>query len=1044
MNITRLAVYRPVTTLMACLIVVLLGWMALTRLPVDLMPNIVNPSTSVVTIYKGAGPQEIETLITRPIEQSMSSVNGVERIHSVSAEGSSSVRVRFQWGTNLNTAISDMRDALQKIRQHLPEGIEEPYVIHYDVADRPIMYMGLSSDLDPIKLTSLAENHIMPKFEQLEGVARVGLRGEVRREIHVNLDRGKLESLNMGVNEVVTALQRGNVNQPAGDFEQGHHNLLIRSDSEFHSLAEIADTVVRESSGAIVRVRDVAQVVDGEEERTELTRVDGKPAIMLYIFKQSGANTIDVSDQVRERVAEINATMPNVSVTLRMDSSTFIRQSISNIRSSAFYGMGLAVIVLVLFLRSFSSTLVIGISMPLSILATFVLIYFQGFTLNMISFGGLALGIGLLVDNSIVVLESIFRKREAGLAPREAAIEGTGEVASAIVASTLTTLIVFLPLLFTSGVTGILLHQLAWVVSFSLACSLVASLTLTPVLTAYWIDREVFTTTDGKKGPLHLLVDGFHAINRGILNVFETLYERALKFVLKHAGVCAFLLLTAFTTSLGLMPRIGTEFLPKTDEGDLRVAGTMAPGIQLKTLDRQAQQIEQAVFKYVTEAEVTAVFVGDDVDDGEDWNTTRFRIKLKPRSKRKRTIEEIRKDLSTKFDDIAGMKTRVYASNDSMMIRMIRRGSSGGDIDVELRGHDRETAKLLTHKVMEIMETVPGLVNIETEQIESRPELSAAIDRAKASLLNVSVSDIASALETTIRGSEATVYREEGDEFNVLVRLQELDRDRLSDIEQVGVTTPSGKVVALKNLVDFNPSEAPVSIDRLDQQRIFRVSADVEDRDLGSAVADLQTRLNSLPLPESFSMNIAGDWEEQQKSFAELKVGLILAIVLMYMVMASQFESLRDPLLILITIPFGAIGVILILVFTETTLNVQSFIGVVMLAGIVVNNAIVMIDYMKQLRQTQPELAMNDVVIQAAVRRFRPVLMTSCTTVFAMLPIALGWGEGGELQAPMARVVIGGLAVGTVITLFAIPVVYRVCGGKTNPNCPEKETPATS
>lgn len=1026
MSLTRLAVQRPITTLMASLVLIMLGWVSLSQLAVDLMPDIQNPSVSVITIYKGAGPNEAETLITRPIEQTLSSVAGVENILSSSMEGSSTVRLQFQWGTDLTLAINEVRDSLNKLRNSLPEGAEDPYIRHFDVADSPIIYMGMNSELDPISLTRLTENQIIPQFEQLEGVARLRMRGGIEREIQINLDRSKLESLNMGVNEVINALKQDNINQPAGNYKEGHLNLHIRSRGEFTSLEQIENTVVREKAGATVHVKDVAEVIDGEKERTELTRMNGQPGILLYVYKQSGANTISVSDKVRKQIERINQSNAEVTLTLRVDKSDFIRQSITNIKEAALYGMGLAILVLVLFLRSFRSMLVIGVCMPLSVLATFILIYFQGFTLNIISFGGLALGVGLLVDNSIVVLESTFRKREEGLDPISAATEGTEEVSSAIIASTLTTLIIFLPLVFIQGTTGILLHQLAWVVSFSLICSLFASLTLTPVMSAYWIPNETKATHSRWFSPWFTLIKTFHNINHNILLTLERVYKRILGFSLKHSTITSFLLLVCFTSTLGLIPRIKTEFLPKTDESAVNIFARMAAGIQLDKLDQQTQILEQVTIDSVPEAVAVASFIGDSADDADRWNRTTLRIQLLPRSDRKRGIEEIRKALDDAIGPIPGMKVQVKAQTEMMLMRMIsRRG--GGDLIVQVAGHNLQLSQKIVDQVVEVMKQIPGLINVEAEIADQRPELTASIDRDKAGLLKISVQDIAQTLETTIQGSEATLYREEGDEFPVVVRLREADRDHLSDVQLVGVTTETGKTIPLKNLLQFKTGEAPVVIERQEQQRVLRIFADVEGRDLGSIVPELQRHLNSIQIPSGFSIRVAGDWEEQQKSFNALKQGFILAIILMYMIMASQYESLRDPLYILFSVPLGMIGVIWVFVFTDTTLNVQSFIGIVVLSGIVVNNAIVLVDYINQLRRRFPEKPLTELLVQAATRRFRPILMTTLTTVLAMIPIALGWGEGGELQAPMARVVVGGLCAGTIITLLAIPLIYQAC-----------------
>ena len=535
MSLPRLAVNRPVSTLMACLIVAILGVEALSKLSVDLMPDVTLPVVSITTVYQGASPAEIENELTRPLEKAVGAVQGVERLTSTSLEGSSIIRAQFAWGTNLDTAMSDMRARIERIREFLPEQIESPYIQRFDVADFPFIYMALESDLDPVKLTQYAEQDVIPKLERIEGVAAVSLRGGVRREIQVALDRGKLETLNIGVDEVVNVLRQQNVNQPAGYYRSGHLNLLIRSQGQFENLEDIAQTIVRQENEAVVRLKDVADVKDGHEDITELTRINGKPGTMIYLNKQSGANMVDVSDRVREQLDDLNRQLTRGQLAIRIDNADFIRNVISNLKTSSLYGMGLAVLVLIVFLRSFRSTLVIAVTMPLAILATFILIFFQGFTLNIVSFGGLALGIGLLVDNSIVVLESIFRKREEGLPPKDAAIEGTREVSSAIVASTLTTLIVFMPLLFIMGMTGILLNQLAWVVSFSLLCSLFASLTLTPMLSAYWIGD---LDADGLSRSRRWL--GFSWLHRLTRGVFFRHRERVCRGTLEDSPLSGF------------------------------------------------------------------------------------------------------------------------------------------------------------------------------------------------------------------------------------------------------------------------------------------------------------------------------------------------------------------------------------------------------------------------------------------------------------------------------------------------------------------------
>lgn len=1018
MSFIRTAVERPVATLMGCLVILLLGIVALTELSIDLLPDVSFPTISVVTVYQGAGPEQIETLLTRPMEQALASVQGVERLMSESVEGSSQVRVQFAWGTDLDAAMGEISGRVERLKRNLPEGVEPPYLRRFDVASSPIVYFGLSGAASPAELTQIAETIVIPRFERVDGVAAAELRGRFQREIEVDLNRDKLAALNMPVSEIVTALQAANQTRPAGVFRRGDLNLLIRGGGEFRSLEEMRNTVIRETGDAIVRVRDIATVQDGQADVTELTRVNGQPGIMIYVNKRSGANTVAVSDGLLDAAEELNRSLRDVALSVRIDKAEFIRQAIRNVRAAALLGAGLAILVLIVFLHDARSTLVVGVSMPLAVFATFLLMYLKGFSLNIVSFGGLALGIGMLVDNSIVVLESIFRQRELGLSQKEAAVRGTTEVAGAVVASTLTTLIVFLPLIFIESVTGILLHQLAWVVSFSLVCSLVTSLTLTPVLAAYWLGDS--KGTGGRK--LHAVFRPLHRVNEGIVGGLERSYAAVLKRALRNRAVFGIAMLLAVCISAGLWPRIGTEFLPKTDDGDLRTFLKMEPGIHLDRLDEQARQIEAVIAKRVPEAVSTSAFIGGDVDDGNEWNEAWFATQLLPRSERTRTRGEVRKALADAIGDVPGATIRVTEADDQALGRLFRSDGSGAVV-VEVRGFDLDTSDALAEQVAETMRDIPGFVNVEVGREDRRPEMAAQIDRIAVGAAGLNVGMIAQTLESAVRGIEATVFREAGEEIPIRVRLRPEDRASLADVQQIGLNVPDGRIVPLKNFVSFDTDQSPVTIRRLDRQRIIDVSADVEGRDLGSAVEELQTVLERQQVPEGFSINIAGDWEQQQKSFSALLTGFLLAVLLMYMVMAAQFESLRDPFVILVTLPLGGIGVVLTLLLTGTTLNVQSFIGLVVLAGIVVNNAIVLVDYFNLLKREEPGLTVDALVVRGSVRRFRPIVMTSLTTILAMLPVAFGWGEGGELQAPMARVVVGGLTSGMLITLFAIPLL---------------------
>jgi hydrophobic/amphiphilic exporter-1 (mainly G- bacteria), HAE1 family len=1020
MWLTTTAVARPISTMMGSFIVLLLGWVSLTNLRVDLMPEIEYPTISVKTLYPGASPEEIESMVARPLEKSLSSVNGLEKLNSRCLEGANTIRLQFGWGTNLDSAISQVRQFIDKVEDELPEDIESPIINRYDVNGEPILFIGVQSETSGTALTRLLEQRVVPRLERLPGVARVGVRGEAKREIHINLDRQKLEALHMGVNEVVDALHNGNVAQPAGDFEEGNMQRLLRSRTEFSSLDDIRSLIVRNVGDAIVRLNEIAEVIDGEAKVTELTRTNGQPGVMVYVYKQSGANTIEVCDVVRRAVDQINLESTDAHLMVRQDESKFIRSAINNVRDSALVGMGLAMLVLIVFLRSFRSAMIIAVSMPLSVLAAFVMIYFSGFTLNMVSFGGLVLGIGMLVDNSIVVLESIARKQDAGLNQTLAAIEGTREVASAIAVSTFTTIIVFVPLLFVDGITGVLVHQLAYVVSFSLLGSLVASVTLTPALAANWgrlgqlskpatsVDLARIETTENGGG------------------WFETAYSKLLLACLRLPAIPIVLLMVAAAIAVGLLPRIGTEFLPATDDGQISIAGEMSPGIQLATLDRQTATIEKALAKIVPEGSLVSAFIGDGADDGDGWNECRLSVQLSEDARREHGSQLVRMQISEQLPPIAGMKLKVRTRRALPQLQTL---SAGGDdnLAVIISGHDTDMARELAKSVADLMQSIPGIVNVSIKRQDQRPDLAALVDREKARIIGINVRDITQALETTIRGALATVYREDGDEFDVLVRLRESDRDESADIGRVGVATHSGLVIPLRSLMELTPGESPLTIDRQNRQRIVVVSASTENRDLGAVVSELQSGLAELPKPPGFDLSIDGEWEQQQESFTRLSLGLALAILLMYALLAAQFESLRDPLIILGSLPFAGLGVIFVLVFWQTTLNAQSFIGIIVLSGIVVNNAIVLVDYVNQLARVRSSATSLEIVHQAAKRRLRPIFMTTLTTVLGMIPLALGWGEGSELQTPLARVLLGGLLSGTIITLVIIPVLCRSC-----------------
>ena len=1012
MSIPEFSIRRPVTVLMGCCVAMLLGAIAFLEIPVDLMPETEYPTITVSAQYPGVAPEEMETLVARPLEEALASAPGVEELTSTSNEGQASVRVRFGYGMDLDEAANELRARIDRNRTRLPDDMEPPMMYKYDTAQFPVMFITLrAQDMDPKGLRHFAEKSVQYRLERAEGVAQARVSGGLRRQIHVDLDLEKLRALNLSVSDVVRRLREENRNTPVGPVYEGRYEVLLRTQGEFTSVDDILNVGVATRSGVPVYLRDLAAVSDSHEEIRYIVTVNFEPAVRMYIYKQSGANTVKVSESLWTEAALIEEDNPTVTLEATWDSADFIRSSIRNVELATLVGGALAVVVLLFFLRSFASTLIIGVAIPVSVIATFALMYFNGFTLNTVSFGGLALGVGMLVDNSIVVLENIFRHREEGQPTLEASILGSSEVAMAITASTLTTVAVFVPVVFIGGLSAQTFKQLAMVVSFALLCSLIISISVVPALCSKLLTGNRGVASErGVSGALGRFQDWMSDV-----------YGDVVDWALSHRLTVVACSAALFAGAMYIMPLIGVELQPEVDEGMIMVDLELEPGTRVEAthevITRMARIVEAEVpeAKYImTEAGSNSTFYYRGTNSG------RLRIDLVPAHERNRSALEISNALRPLMQIEPGLlvRTRVWGGT-------LRRG--GGDdeerLAVEVRGHDPAMTQALAEQVRVAMLAVEGVEGAQISRRPGTPEMLVRVDRAKATSMGLQVSHVADTLTTAIGGSRASMFREDGDEYDILVRLKEEDRLELPQVGEVPITLLDGTTVAAQSLIRMNRQEGPIEIRRKDQQRIIMVSGTLGDRDLGGVVADLQERIRDIPRPRGYELIMAGEFEEQQEEFQKLTFAAILALALVYMVMAAQFESLIDPLIILFSIPLAAVGVTTTLVLTETTFNMQGFLGIIVLVGIVVNNAIVLVDYVNQLRREQG-LALREAVVTAGKRRLRPILMTTITTVLGLFPMALGLGEGGELQAPMARVVIGGLTTSTLITLVFIPIVY--------------------
>ncbi len=1021
MSIARAAVKRPVLTMMATLIVIILGGVSLYRIPVDLMPDVTYPTLSVATRYENASPAEIEELITRPIEEAMSAVPGVEEVSSTSSEGNSNVRVTFTWGTDLDAAANDIRDRLDRVIPRLPEEAERPTLRKFDLASFPILVLGASSHLDPLQMRQLIDDQVKYRIERVPGVAAVDIRGGQEREIHVQLDPDKIKALGIPLDTLSDRIRTANVTLPAGTLESGNYEVVIRTPGEYTSLAQLRDTVIAVRQGVPVHLSDLADIKDSWVRETRLVRVNGVPGVRLAVNKQSGKNTVEVAEEVLKEIDRINGDIPQIKLVSLLDTSNYIRRSITNVGSSALYGGLYAILVLLLFLRNVRSTAIIATAIPISIVATFMLIYFGGFTLNLMTLGGLALGVGMLVDNSIVVLENIYRLRETDgrLTAADGAVNGTQEVLAAVISSTLTTVVVFLPLVFVRGMAGVMFMQLAYVVTFALLCSLVVALTLVPMLASKFLQPVKLEATAGES-----LTHKVFRVTGRFLERVEDRYKHVLRLALDHRAWVVVAAVTLLLASLTLIPLIGTELMPAADEGEVRVSVEAEVGTKLSLLDQMFRPIEAIVAQEVPEAMSTVVTLGGSpFGRAEGGHTGEMRISLKPLGERKRSSEAIAAALRRKLTGIPGLTVRTRAGQGLFILQLV--SGSGDKIGVEIRGYDMDTADALARRVKDIVEGVPGVTDAKVSRDSGQPERLIAVDRKKAEAMKVTVSQVAGMLQTSVGGTLAGYYREGGDEYGILVKLKDAEKKSLEDFLDLTLSNTEGEPVVLRNIVNVQPRSGPTLIERKDQERIVSVTANILGRDVGSIIADIRKGLRAVPVPRDFSIGFGGDYEEQQKAFGELGLGLILALILVYMVMAAQYESLKDPFVVMFSVPMAIIGVVLMLFLTGTTFNVQSYIGCIMLGGIVVNNAILLVDHINLLRR-RDGMGVRDAIEEAGRRRLRPILMTALTTLLGLLPLALGLGEGGEAQAPLARAVIGGLTSSTLLTLVFVPVIYSL------------------
>jgi HAE1 family hydrophobic/amphiphilic exporter-1 len=1016
MKITEVSIKRPLSVSMVFLGIIIFGVISITNLPVNLFPDVTFPMMIIFTGYPGAGPEEIETMITDPLEKSLGTVNNLETITSTTSENLSMIFLQFDWGTDVDAAANDVRDVLGYLTAYFPEDADNPLIFKFDVSQQPIVMYTIGGDIDPLELNEIAED-MADRIQRVGGVAASYAMSEALREIQIVLDPLKMKDTGITPDQVMNVLQAQNLNYPLGNIESGTKIYILRTIGEYSNLDEIRNTVVGSNNGVPVLLSHIAEVRSAASEKTSISRTNGVPSIWAFAQKRTDANTVNAATAVANELNIIKKDLPpGIKVDIIFNQADFINRSVRSTVETLIVGALLAVIVLFLFLANFRSTLYMAIAIPITVFFAIFLMYMFGMSLNIISLSGLTIAIGMVLDSAIVVFEAIFRHKEKGEDPVTAANVGTSEVGTAIVASTLTTIAVFLPLLLVSGFASVFFKPLALTVTFALASSLLVALTIIPMLSV-----RFKTVKSGSKKS-----GGFGSRVKRFYERIENLYTKIISWALRHRLAVVLGTIVVFVLSMVLIPFIGTELSPQVDQGEIIINAEMPVGTNMWVTDSAVKKLEKIIEKEVPEIEIMSTTIGSGGGGFASLfmstpgpHSAQIWLELTRRENRARTVFDIERDLRPKIVNvIPGLKV-TYGQDDfgSMF-------GGGAQIEVKILGYSRERAQNLSDELMAKMDSVKGLVDLQSSIGEGKPEYRLIIDRRKAANFGLTPYQIGTELRSRFEGVVASQFREQGEEYDMKIMLDEKYHDELKEITTMTITTPVGEV-PLMNFIKDTIAIGPVEIEHEDNKRIVTITGAVEGRDLGSVASEVQDIVNNTPRPADFIVEMGGGFEEQMNTFRDLGFVILLAFALVYMIMVGQFESFKEPFIIMFTIPLAVIGVLWMLFFTHTTINMQSLMGVLLLGGIVVNNAIVYITYTNQLRR-QGGYTLYDAVIEAGRVRLRPILMTALTTSFGLIPMALGIGAGNEIRAPMARSVIGGLLLSTFLTLVFIPVLYTL------------------
>lgn len=1021
MSIYKQAVNKPITTLMIFAAVIVMGIYALTRIPVDLYPEINPPFISVLTTYPGANALDVETNITKPLEDALNAVDKLKEVTSVSSDNISVITLEFSWNTNLDEATSDIRDVIDRVYDMLPDGVDRPTVFKFNTTMMPIVFYAVTAKESYPGLDKILDEKIINPLNRIDGIGSVGMMGAPKRVVYVDVDARRLDAYNLTIEQIGNVIGAENLNLPSGNIKMGDMDYQLRVQGEFTQSSQIQNLVVGNFQGKPIYLTDVATVKDTLKDFRFDEKINGQTGLRMFVMKQSGANTVKVARDVTKNVERLKKDLPpDVEINLIMDTSAFIKGSINNLSQTLLYAFLFVILVVLFFLGRWRATFIIVLTIPISLIVAFVYLYISGNSINVISLTSLSIAIGMVVDDAIVVLENISRHIDRGASPREAAIYATNEVWMSVIITTLVVVAVFFPLTLVSGLTGVMFNQLGWIVTITVTTSTLAAISLTPMLSS-----KLLVLRQKKLKPGRL---SYEKTIEPLLTRVEDFYVTTLRWVLKHKPLVLGLSGALFISSFFLMRFIGTDFMPESDESRLNIAIELQTGTRVEETVKITRAVEKILMEEYPEVEVIAASSGAD-DEGSMFslfttsgsNMINVMARLSPVDQRERSVWEI-SDLIR--DQIAAMPEVI--SVDLASSGGFGMGGGSNTVNVEIFGYDFNTTNAIAEEIRLKLSELKGATDVSISRKKDKPELQVILDKEKLALHGLSSAMVSSMIRNRVNGMIASRFKEEGDEYDIRVRLSEEFRTSITDLQEITIMNPRGQKIKLKEIASVEEYWGPPGIQHKRKERIVTVAVKPNKTSLGELAKQIQQVIAEVDVPQDVMINIGGAYQDQQEAFTDLAMLLLLSILLVFIVMASQFESFGMPFVIMFSIPFAFTGVILALFITGTTLNVIAALGAVLLIGIVVKNGIVLVDFINLMRDRGMQL--NEAILAAGKSRLRPVLMTAFTTILGMLPLALSQGEGSEIWSPMGITVIGGLIFSTVVTMVIVPVMYGLIG----------------